>query len=50
MVFYYSSKTPYGINDISTDNFSLEHPYEFIAYEIANEYSKKNINKYINIT
>jgi hypothetical protein len=50
MVFYYSSKTPHGINDISTNNFSLEHPYEFIAYEIANDYSKNNIDKYINIT
>lgn len=49
MVFYYSSKTPYGINDISTNNFSLEHPYEYIAYEIANDYSKNNIDRYINI-
>lgn len=50
MVFYYSSKKPYGINDIATNNFSLEHPYEYIAYDIANDYSKKNIDKYINIT
>lgn len=40
LFFYYNSSTPKHINDINMQNYSLEHPYEKMAYEIANEYAK----------
>ena len=47
MVCLYRNNKPNGINDVIMNNFSLEHPYEKFAYEIANKYYKNNI--YINI-
>jgi len=41
MVAYYSSEYPKGINDITLKNYKLEHPYELMAYQIAEEYSRK---------
>lgn len=49
MIGLYKNNTPHGINDIILTNFSIEHPYEKIAYDIAEEYNKIHINKYINI-
>jgi len=49
MIFYYRTDKPNNISDILTNDFSLEHPYEKMAYEIANYYSKKQLDKYINI-
>lgn len=43
MLFIYNSSTPKGINDISSRNYAIEHPYETMAYEIANEYTKRNL-------
>lgn len=42
----YRSDKPSGINDIIITNFSIEHPYERIAYEIAQLYYTQNANKY----
>lgn len=47
MVCLYRNNKPNCINDVIMNNFSLEHPYEKFAYEIANKYYKNNI--YINI-
>ncbi len=47
MIFTYTSETPSGINDVSMHNFEIEHPYEKMAYDIANEYSVGHFNKYI---
>ncbi len=39
MIFTYISDRPNGINDIkNSEHASHEHPYETIAYDIANEY------------
>lgn len=43
MLFVYTSSTPKGINDISSKKYAVEHPYETMAYEIANEYTKKTL-------
>ena len=40
MIFTYKSDTPSGINDTDTNSFAMEHPYETMAYEIANAYSQ----------
>jgi len=42
MVCFYRSDKPSGINDVIMTNHSLEHPYEKIAYEIADYYYKDN--------
>ena len=42
MVCFYRSDKPTGINDVIMTNHSLEHPYEKIAYEIADYYYKDN--------
>ena len=47
MVCLYRNDTPYGINDVIMKNYSLEHPYEKYAYEIANDYYKNNKYKSI---
>ena len=48
LVFEYSSATPENINDVKDKaDFSSEHPYERIAYEIANEYTKSTMKKII---
>ena len=48
MIGLYKSDTPNGINDVILTNFSIEHPYEKMAYEIAEEYNKLHIKKYMN--
>jgi len=47
MVCLYRNSKPNSINDVIMKNFSLEHPYEKYAYEIANNYYKDT--KYKNI-
>ena len=49
MVYMYRNDSPIGINDVIHNNYSREHPYEKIAYEIAENFYKNNKNKYINI-
>jgi hypothetical protein len=52
MVCLYRNDKPNSINDVKHKNFTEEHPYEKIAYEVAENYNKKNNNtknKYINI-
>ena len=48
---YYNSDRPNSISDVTcTDNNNIyEHPYELIAYKIANEYNSKILENYINI-
>ena len=48
MIGLYKSYKPNGINDVILTNFSIEHPYEKMAYDIAEEYNKIHIKKYIN--
>lgn len=45
MIFTYKSETPSGINDTDTNSFAMEHPYETMAYEIANAYSQSYFQK-----
>ena len=40
MIFTYKSERPSSINDIDTNTFAMEHPYERMAYDIANAYSQ----------
>lgn len=47
LVFEYNSATPENINDVKNNDFSSEHPYERIAYDIANEYTKSTMKKII---
>ena len=49
MVCLYRNDKPNSINDVKQSNFATEHPYEKIAYEIAENFYKDNKNKYINI-
>jgi hypothetical protein len=49
MVCLYRNDKPNSINDVIQKNYSAEHPYEKIAYEIAENFYKNNKNKYINI-
>ena len=49
MVYLYRNDNPNGINDVIQNNYSKEHPYEKIAYEIAENFYKNNKDKYINI-
>ena len=48
VIFEYNSQKPENINDVKDDNFSSEHPYERMAYDIANEYTKKSMNNITN--
>jgi len=45
----YNSKTPQNISDVEITNFSIEHPYEKMAYDIASLYYKQNLSKYKDI-
>ena len=45
MIAYYNSEYPNGIGDIKTSN-NMEHPFEYMAYEIAEDYYKSLMNKY----
>jgi hypothetical protein len=49
MVCLYRNDKPNGISDVKQKKFAEEHPYEKIAYEIAENFYKNNKNKYINI-
>jgi hypothetical protein len=42
----YASESPKGINDANS-SMVFEHPYEKMAYEIAGEYTRQMMNKYI---
>ena len=47
MICLYISDKPKNINDIIIQNFSMEHPYEKIAYEISDHiYNIHKIEKY----
>lgn len=46
MVCLYRTDKPSNINDVIMKNHSLEHPYEKIAYEIADYYNRTDIEKY----
>jgi hypothetical protein len=41
MIITYSSDMPTGINDIKSASYVMEHPYEKMAYDIGNEYTKR---------
>jgi hypothetical protein len=49
MVCLYRNDKPNSINDVKQKDYAAEHPYEKIAYEIAENFYKNNKNKYINI-
>jgi hypothetical protein len=49
MVCLYRNDKPNSINDVIQKNYTAEHPYEKIAYEIAENFYKNNKNKYIDI-
>ena len=50
MLCLYNSDKPNGINDVDLKDYSLEHPYEKIAYEISEYIHNMNkIEKYKNI-
>jgi hypothetical protein len=48
---YYNSNNPNSIQDVTClhNNSVNEHPYEFLAYTIANKYNDYLMKKYINI-
>lgn len=48
LIYKYKSSNPSGINDI-VPNINNEHPYEIMAYEIAEEYGRYKISKYKDI-
>lgn len=45
MMATYNSEYPNGIGDIKISN-NMEHPFEYMAYEIAEDYYKSLMNKY----
>jgi hypothetical protein len=45
MIATYNSEYPNGIGDIKISSH-LEHPFEYMAYEMAEEYYKSLMNKY----
>lgn len=49
LVAYYNSENPKGINDINLKDYSYEHPFEKMAYEIADNYYKSVISRYKDI-
>jgi hypothetical protein len=49
MIANYNTEFPSGITDIKLPSLSNEHPFEYMAYEIAEEYSRKILNKYNNV-
>ena len=51
MQCYYNSDNPNSIQDVTClhNNSVNEHPYEFLAYTIANKYNDYLMKKYINI-
>jgi len=49
LIAYYNNEYPKGITDIKLNSLLEEHPFEKMAYEIAENYSKNLILKYKNI-
>lgn len=49
LVAYYNNENPKSLNDISLKNHLYEHPYEKMAYEIAEDYYKSVLEKYKNV-
>jgi hypothetical protein len=47
LICLYRNEKPNSINDVIINNYSIEHPYEKIAYDIANYHN--DMSKYINI-
>jgi hypothetical protein len=45
MIATYNNEYPNGIGDIKISN-NMEHPFEYMAYEIAEDYYKSLMNKY----
>jgi len=41
MMTKYSSANPSGISDVTTSNPAFEHPFEYMAYDIANRLPSK---------
>jgi len=39
-LFLYNSEKPSSITDVNSENSSSEHPYELMAYDIANQYTQ----------
>jgi|LakMenE01Jun11ns_1017448.scaffolds.fasta_scaffold9819223_2 hypothetical protein len=48
MASYYNSEYPNGINDATSKSTYGEHPFEYMAYTIAGNYSKKILENYKN--
>lgn len=46
MMCLYRNDKPNSINDVIITDYTMEHPYEQIAYNIADKYSRMHINKY----
>lgn len=46
MFFSYSSNTPKNLSDVIQSDYTKEHPYEKMAYEIAKSYVDMNMRKY----
>jgi hypothetical protein len=49
MMITYSSDMPTGINDIKSNSYVMEHPYEKMAYDIGNEYTKRQLQSMLKI-
>jgi len=49
LIAYYTNEYPNGINDITIKNYSFEHPFEKMAYEIGEKYLQTLLLKYKNI-
>ena len=45
MIAYYNSEYPNGIGDIKISS-NMEHPFEYMAYEMAEDYYKLLMSKY----
>jgi len=46
MVAIYNSEYPRGIGDVKLANSNMEHPFEYMAYEMAEGYYRSMISKY----
>ena len=48
MITLYNSEYPNGIGDVKNSN-NMEHPFEYMAYEMAENYYKSLMDKYIDL-